>query len=352
MRASHWQVAMLCGALGCGADGDGDGRSSGSSFMDAAQAPQVTKADARVFDPYCQTIRLPSDPVAPEILIVQDRSGSMVGLGDPRNAGRNRWQPSVRALKDITARLTDTVAFGLMLFPSPTLDATSVSVGGAGCTPGRVDVPVARDNADQIARVLDRSTPDVGATPTAASLMAAVAALDPASCAGCRAQSPRYVLLVTDGQPTCGIGGTTTTPEDITAATAAIDTLRAAGIKTYVIGYDTGSDPKAAAAMDGFALHGGTDKAMTVEDELSLVTELTRIAGALVPCEFQLNDDVDDASFVRVEIDGKSYAFGADWQLEGRTVRLTEQGGACTTLRDARLHQLKITRECAPVTLL
>jgi hypothetical protein len=316
----------------------------------------------------CEKLQLPSDPLSPEILIVQDRSGSMVGLGDMRNAGKNRWAPSVSALKKLTSELTDTVAFGLMLFPAPGTGGAGGlggflgglagggggTAGGPGCSPGMVNVEVATGNAAEIASVLDMSAPDVGATPTAASLDAAKGALDKGICADCR-DAPKYVLLVTDGQPTCGANGAATTaPEDIDNTNAAIDELAAAGIKTYVIGYDTASDPDAAAAMDSFAMHGGTDHHLPVEDEASLLAELTRIAGSLVPCEFELSDkaQIPDPSYVRVEIDGMTYNFGTDWHLEENKVVLTPEGGACPKLRDAKLHSLKITRECERIQLL
>jgi len=190
------------------------------------------------------------------------------------------------------------------------------------------------------------SAPDVGATPTSASLAAARSALMTGDCGDCR-PTPKYILLVTDGQPTCGMGGMgNTTPEDIAATNAAIDDLTADGVKTYVIGYDTASDPAAAEAMDGFAMHGGTDKHYPVEDEATLIAELTRIAGALVPCEFELNTDIPDPMYVRVEIDGVTYNYGPDWTNDGKKIILHPEGGACPKLRDAKLHDLKITREC------
>jgi hypothetical protein len=359
MRASHLLVFSLCGALlGCGTEGetasDPVARSedpAGARVRDGGRADASRDAGKPLGDPNaCQTIELPKNPAAPQILIVQDRSGSMVGVGAPKNMGKNRWLPSASALKKLTSELTDTVAFGLMLFPASTSSGSATSPI-AGCDQGKVDVAVGTGTADAIASALDRSTPDVGATPTAASLTAALGEFETLACQGCR-EPPKYVLLVTDGQPSCGLGGTTTVPQDLEATNAALDALRAAGIMTYVIGYDTASDRDAAAAMESFAQHGGTEKYLPVEDEATLLAELTRIAGALIPCQFELSDDVLDASFVRVEIDGVSYEYGRDWLLEGRTVSLLPTGGACTKLRDARLHDLAITRECTPVVLL
>ncbi|MDB4986014.1 MAG: hypothetical protein JWN04_1192, partial [Myxococcaceae bacterium] len=267
----------------------------------------------------------------------------------------------------LTSSLTDTVEFGLMVFPSPggaggtgggfmIPGLGNVPIGGgSSCTPGRVDVPVGLHTADQIASVLDMSTPDIGATPTTATLMAAKDALDTGTCGDC-VPVPKYVLLVTDGQPTCGDGGGgTTTQADLDATNAAIDALTAQDIKTYVIGYDTASDAAAASAMDGFAMHGGTDKYYPVEDEQTLVAELTRIAGALVPCEFELTGEISDPSYVRVEIDGKTYSYGIDWTIDpsdNKKIVLDPMGGACPTLRDAKLHDLNITRECEVVMVI
>jgi hypothetical protein len=310
--------------------------------------------------PTCDKLQLQGAPNSPDILIVLDRSGSMVGFGEARNAGKNRWLPSVSAVKKLTSELTETVAFGLMLFPDPGANGgvtipgigTFGGNGMGGCTPGKVDVPVDINTGSKIASVLDLSAPNaVGATPTSASLVAARMALA-GDCADCR-PTPKYILLVTDGQPTCGMGGTAdTTPEDIAATNAAIDDLTADGVKTYVIGYDTASDPAAAAAMDGFAMHGGTDKHYPVEDEATLIAELTRIAGALVPCEFELSMDIPDPTYVRVEIDGVTYNYGSDWTNEGKKIVLDPMGQACPRLRDAKLHDLRITRECEVIPVL
>ncbi|MEY4515071.1 MAG: hypothetical protein RLZZ450_7193 [Pseudomonadota bacterium] len=80
-----------------------------------------------------------------------------------------------------------------------------------------------------------------------------------------------------------------------------------------------------------------------------MVAELTRVAGELVPCEFALQDDIGDPSYVRVEIDGKTYEYGTDWTVDGHKIVLDPMGGACPKLRDAKLHDLKITRECYQV---
>jgi hypothetical protein len=174
--------------------------------------------------------------------------------------------------------------------------------------------------------------------------MAALTALDPKECADC-IPTPKYVLLVTDGEPNCA-------QDPVGDTNLAIDALTAKGVKTYVIGYDLSNNANSAMIMNGFAQHGGTEKYYPVEDQASLVNELTRLAGELVPCEFALMDEIEDPAFVRVEIDGKTYNYGSDWTVDGRKIVLDPMGGACPTLRDAKLHDLKITLECDLVPVL
>lgn len=394
MKRSLWLITVLAGALGCGSSDDGvtDDKDPSSTGGTSGKGG-VMKADGGVHKPVgpsqpsdhrnpnvdqygnpigdagydsaddtCEKLQLPANPNSPDILIVLDRSGSMVGLG----GGPNRWMPSVAAIKQLTSSLTETVAFGLLTFPAPAAPGmmggggitipgigTFPAGGGGGassCLPGKLEVPVDVNNADQIASVLDMSTPDFGATPTADSLAIAKDALDTGTCGDCP-EKPKYVLLVTDGQPNCGENGTMTTQADVDAVNTVIDELSAAKIKTYVIGYDT-TDMASAAIMDSFAMHGGTEHQYPVENQQTLVDELTRIAGSLIPCSFDLTGTVDDPALLRVEIDGKTYIYGTDWTLEGQKVVLDPMGGACPKLRDAKVHDLRITRECTPVQAL
>ena len=297
------------------------GRDAGSK-RDSATASSSSSSSSNA----CDKLDLTAMATPPDILIVLDRSTSML---------MGRWDPSVAAVKEFTAGLDQTVSFGLMLFPAKSDDI---------CAPGMVDVPVGEMNAQKIATSLAASPPTpfpLGATPTSTSLMAALTALDPMDCADC-IPTPKYVLLVTDGEPNCA-------EDPVGDTNRAIDALTAKGVKTYVIGYDLSANPNSVMIMNGFAQHGGTDKYYPVEDQASLVTELTRVAGELVPCEFSLKEDIADPSYVRVEIDGKTYSYGTDWTVDGSKIVLDPMGGACPKLRDAKLHNVKVTRECDPV---
>jgi hypothetical protein len=343
MTRDLWLILGLMSTLACGGsedgmasdgpeDKDGGGQVSGKPKdagrgdagttikRDSASAAGGSGAND------CDKLDLTAMATPPDILIVLDRSTSML---------MGRWDPSVAAVKEFTAGLDQSVSFGLMLFPAKANDI---------CAPGMVDVPVGEMNAQKIATALAAAPPTpfpLGATPTSTSLMAALTALDPMDCADC-IPTPKYVLLVTDGEPNCA-------EDPVGDTNKAIDALTAKGVKTYVIGYDLANNANSVMIMNGFAQHGGTDKYYPVEDQASLVKELTRVAGELVPCEFALMDEIADPSYVRVEIDGKTYSYGTDWTVDGKKIVLDPMGGACPKLRDAKLHNVKVTRECDPV---
>lgn len=364
MRHRVWLWIALAGCLACGTstrglesetapsaddDEDDDSESSKTTVRDsgarARDAGQDAGADivSGAHDSCSSAKNISVTGNSPDVLIVLDRSGSMI------TGMVQRWAPSASAVKALTTALTDTVGFGLMLFPAP----GSMSTGLFGrnetaCTPGQVDVPVDLQTAEAIATALDGAAPErTGQTPTAATLTAALGALN-MQCADCSARS-KYVLLVTDGQPNCGANSTTTQtrPEDVSETDTAIDALMTAGIKTFVVGYDTANDPALADTLDEFAQHGGTDKHFAVMDEASLVAEFTNIVGRLIPCEYALESQVDDPALLRVTIDGTTYEQGTDWNIVDDKLVLHEQAAACTTLRDAQPHRLKITSECA-----
>jgi hypothetical protein len=321
----------------------------------------------------CDSLDIQAKPNSPEIMIVLDRSGSMLGgampgggqMGMMPTTVMNRWVPSASAVKKLTMELDEVVAFGLMLFPSPAPGGMQGGGGrpgggfpnfGASCTAGKVDVAIDLGQAEKIGSAIDMGMPDQFAmTPTAATLEAALAAFqNNPNCSDC-AEREKFVLLVTDGQPTCGMGGMgpgggMTTQAEIDATVAAIDKLKMAGIKTYVVGYDTKTDMALATTMDLFAMRGDTGMHFAVENEAQLVTDLRNITARLISCEFDLNDEVEDPKLVRVIIDGEEFELGNGWTLDGKKVVLGGEDtmGICPKIKDGRVHTVKIKKVCEP----
>jgi hypothetical protein len=198
---------------------------------------------------------------------------------------------------------------------------------------------VAQNTASMIASTLDKTTP-FGGTPTSGTLEQIITSFGQMVVSPDAKPHPKFVLLVTDGMPTCPAGhGSETTPPDIDASNAAIEALAAIDVRTYVIGYDTSGPDNTmlASVLDGFAQRGGTGDMMhrTVEDESSLLSELTRITFAIASCSFELNAPPDQADHVLVRLDGKQVNLGSPdgFALVGdRTIEL--RGESCAHYRE------------------
>jgi hypothetical protein len=364
-----------CGGSGASAGSGGSGGSGGNFNPDpnnpmpngGASGVGGFAAVGGASDPsgVCEIIRADADPQVPDMMIVLDRSGSMTEGG--------RWTPSVSALKRVTMELQSQIAFGLAMFPAPPPDPSMV-IGGAfacltapdpqmcldmielqSCAPGGVITPIAIDNAAAIGMVLDQTIPG-GGTPTPETLQTLVAEFANQSVDPDSIPPVKYILLVTDGQPTCPVGmGSDVTPADVDASNAAMDALTAAGVKTYVIGYDTNTPGNEALAqvLDGFAQRGGTGDTMhrPVEDEESLLMVLQSIASELVSCTYVLDNPPSRADFVLVKLDGMQINLNDPngWMLVGdRTVEV--QGAACEQLRSTGSHSIEVSVQCSVVS--
>jgi hypothetical protein len=328
-------------SYGQGPDGtnDGsDGNNTGTGIGGDGDAPG-TSGDGDAPSNVCQEFAVNATPTTPDMLIVLDRSQSMEVFG--------RWDPSVAATRSVTQKFDNAIHFGLMVFPDDAAGADDV------CATGAVKVPVGANQAQAIGAVLDQTLPD-GGTPTSSSLDEAYKQLHADEAPNPDAPpTSKFVLLVTDGQPTCpnGNGLRDASPEELAADRAltvtAIDKLKAAGINTYVIGYQTTDFQQ---AMDEFASHGGTDKAFAVENQDTLTQAFEQISGTVVSCSYKLDKAPEDPSYVQVKLDDKQVNLNDanGWTIKDRTV--TIQGSACKTLQDGKDHQLSVQVLCSVVS--
>jgi hypothetical protein len=311
-----------------------------------AGRPAEPEKDAAISLPdaeICENVIVEAQPKLPKILIVLDRSQSMVRestgpLGTPVQT--HRWEKAVPALKRVTAELEDVIQFGLMYFPG----TPPKPYGKDFCESGHINVELGLNSAGAIATTLDATEPK-GATPLAKTLDAAREALTKDRDIPDTVPRDGYVLLITDGQPVClNDSNINADPEN---SYAAMDRLREADIKTYVIGFDTGGID----VLDNLASRGGTGetKHRLVTDEEQLVKDLEEISRSLVSCKYALDKAPADPNYVRVQIDGKSYPFSDQgWQLvDEKTIEL--RGPACMLLQDSKDHVVEITVECKPV---
>ena len=206
----------------------------------------------------------------PNLVIVLDKSGSMTSSpsGGSAPPGGSKWDLAKIAIKSLLKTYDGQLPIGLALFASD-----------SGCGAARLDIPPDYDTAAKISTLIDSRQPD-SSTPTSEAIVAM--SKEPVLHDPSRSQ---YMLLLTDGEPSCASGEPTTSVNAIAAAH-----MQSPPITTFVVGF--GALPaSAASAMDQMAVAGGAPsvgtprKYYTAEDLPSLKAALAKIL-AVVTGEF------------------------------------------------------------------
>ena len=259
-----------------------------------------------------------------DVLVLLDRSGSM---GARSGARSTKWNDAATAVKATVAASTG-LSWGLKLFPT----------GGQRCgASGTVEVPVSAASADNIRTAIDGAGPPMAplgdGTPTTATVMAATAYLKSLTF-----PFPRYIVLATDGAPTCQADNPDT--RDEAGAIAAIQEATAAGFKTFVIGIATATadvDTLNRMADAGGAPRPGATRYYPAANRAELSAALDTITSGLITCVFPLAHRPPDPSFVTVTVGSApilrdlSHTQGWDYINAGAAIQI--YGAACESLK-------------------
>jgi len=279
---------------------------------------------------------IPSPP--PELLIVLDRSASMNDV--LAGSADSKWTQIVAALEAFTAQADAEAAFGLTFIGGRDGQSTCQVLAAPTIAPA-LHAAVALGDA------VAQSRP-AGSTPLANAVTAAAAYL-----ATRNNGAPKFLLLATDGQPTCGTtpcgADSTEAPGtcDDDAAIAAIAAARDQGIATFVLGV---AAPGATAdqTLGAMAVAGGYPRSQTPTyhsiAESGMGDVLVALAAAASPCDFELSPGVVTASISSVKANGVALS-PSEFQLIGRD-RVRLLGAACAAYVAGTLTDVRVIVPC------
>ena len=272
-----------------------------------AELEGSAKCDARSFK---------ADELPTNILFVLDRSGSMACNPPPVQSVAScnmtpiaadpklpsRWEITVNALKGVFEKLKSTHASAGLSFFS--VD----NACGVNSTPSVGLHPVSKPQFDALNAAMRGVSPR-GGTPIVGAVVLAYSHLHEEA----KAQGKRFVVLLTDGEESCGFAGKEENAADLAAARkhlleVEVQKARAANIRTFVIGAP-GSE-RARGFLSELAFAGGTarlpsckhgtpdsdqgdchyDLTQGADFGKVLETALSEISGHALTCEFPTPD--------------------------------------------------------------
>lgn len=212
----------------------------------------------------------------PNLVIVLDKSGSMDSApsGGSAPPGGSKWDLAVLALKELVDTYDGQLPIGLSLF-----------AGDSGCGAGKLNIPPDYETGAKIKALIDATSPD-SATPTSETINSL--RMEPVLRDASRSQ---YMLLLTDGEPSCASGEPDASVNAVKAAQ-----MQSPSITTFVLGFGA-LPPSGATAMDRMSEAGGAPvmgmpkKYYTAEDLPTLKKQLEKIFAQVLGEGMGLCDD-------------------------------------------------------------
>ncbi|HVZ71623.1 MAG TPA: VWA domain-containing protein [Polyangia bacterium] len=323
------------GGAAAGAGGSGYNNPFDAAATDDASSRAPTpSADGR----NCGLQSFGLQNIPPDLLVVLDKSISMSDQPDGTSCRRvsmcaSKWSDMTDGIGMVVSLTEATIRWGLKVFPND---------GGCTVDPGAA-VGVAANNAATIKASIGGMKPG-GTTPTRAAITTAATYL-----AGLTDPNPKFILLATDGIPTCSSDGTN---QDVGAAQAIGDVARA-GIPVFVLGVGdvaTAVDTLNAMAVNGGRAQAGPTKYYPVGNTADLVSVLTMISGQIASCTFGLDEAPPVPDNVGVYGDGTkipadpTHANGWDYGADMKSIQLF--GPACDDVRNRVTKQVQAVYGC------
>jgi hypothetical protein len=333
--------ANSSGSTGTGT-GTGGSTGSGTAASNGQGTPTPDGAN-------CGLQQFGLQNVPPDLLIIQDKSGSMANdLMDMKcqtTPCETKWGDVTTAINMVVGQTDKTINWGLKFFANDR---------GCGVNDGAA-VPIAPMNAAAIAAAIAAQMPG-GSTPTRLAIGSGVAYLqtvmDP---------NPKFILLATDGEPNCIPGSRDQGADDSAGAVMAVQAAAMAGFPVFVVG--VGNVAPAIATLNMLADAGGRPQAgathyYPVNSTADLVNVLGTIGDMIATCSFGLGKAPPDPTNVGVYANGMTsmkiphdttHANG--WDYGAGMTSIVLYGTACTNVKNKMTTTVQAIYGCPGVII-
>lgn len=308
----------------------------------------------------CGVTNNPVMPSPPDVLIVQDKSGSMdnddsdMGCNGSRtgNCGNNsKWAQLTTALSSVITATDSIVNWGLKYFSDD---------GNCNASKAPV-VPVAPRSGAAVVQSIQGNRPG-GYTPTRDGITYGAQYLGTLT-----DTNPKFLLLATDGLPNCPAGcaanpngsmcTTTDNPSEDMMAEQAVMMAASMGYQTFVIGI--GNVAAAQNTLNQLAIAGGQPQTggstsyYAATDEASLEAALTAIVGKVASCLIALPADAIGQTNVAVSVNdssGKATKVPQDngngWSYTNNGAAIQLNGSYCDDVKSGTYTNVQFLYSC------
>ena len=289
--------------------------------------PPVSAVDGGAGDAaQCGGMEFALQRVAPNVMLVLDRSGSMdQTIGN--TSSTSKWDDLKSAVSSLVQGYDSEMRLGASIFSS-----------NKDCAPGNIDVALAAGAGQSVLTQLAAQGP-AGNTPTATTL-------DTVINQGMLNDPTRgnYVVLATDGLPNCTDTDVKSRIEKLYAATPSV--------KTFVIGIGaaTNTDPTTlnAWADAGHTARAGATHYYQTNSPQDLKAAFDAIVGGVVSCDFKMMQAAPDPSLITVTENGTAVAPSPTngYSFDPSTNTVSLHGTACDLLRTSPSTKVSVVYGC------
>lgn len=335
---------------GSGSSGNDGSGSSNSNISTGGSGLNVEgSGGSSIPNGECDQVNFVSSRVPVSMILVLDRSKSMIE--NNTLDGITRWEAIVPAVTAAIEATNEGIHWGLKLYPE--------SQETGACEPetltSDIHVPIAPLNADAVNGAINATEALGDGTPTGHAIAAAADYLSTLS-----DDTQKYILLATDGVPSCDGSASENSEGARDYAVQEIGAAYAAGFPTFVIGVLGGSN-STTETLNRMAVAGGrtlsvnpvANKFHLAESQDALINALQSITSQVASCVFPFDNPPPDPNNIAVRISGVDVDPGADgWRYTSdQHLGVELQGAACEQVRAANHAEIDMVFGCPGVKI-